>query len=52
MTDYFVVASEFVRKSLLYCGIKNEQIIKVPYGVDTSTFKYVEKSKESIKMPH
>jgi glycosyltransferase involved in cell wall biosynthesis len=49
LTDYFVVASEFVRKSLLYCGIKNEQIIKVPYGVDTSTFKYVEKSKESIK---
>ena len=39
MTDYFLAPSSFVKKSLLECGVKEEQILLVPYGVDLDMFK-------------
>lgn len=41
-TDYFLVPSGFVKKSLLYCGIEEEKILLVPYGVDLDMFKQKE----------
>lgn len=38
-TDYFLVPSNFVKKSLIANGIKEEQIKLVPYGVNTDIFK-------------
>lgn len=38
-TNYFLVPSEFVKKSLLANRIKEEQIKLVPYGVNTEQFK-------------
>jgi len=35
--DYFLAASDFVRDSLLYCGVENNRILKVPYGANTSS---------------
>lgn len=35
--DYFLVASDFVTDSLLFCGAKREQIYKIPYGANTSS---------------
>lgn len=37
-TQKFLVPSNFVAKSLEFSGVKNEQIILCPYGVDVSQF--------------
>ncbi len=37
-TEYFLVASSFVKKSLHYSNVDEERIYLVPYGVDTSKF--------------
>lgn len=42
--DYFLVASNFVKKSLIYCGVNKEKILYVPYGVDIKKF-YEKKDK-------
>lgn len=36
--EYFLVPSEFVRDSLLFSGIKENQIFICPYGVDVKCF--------------
>ncbi|MBW9221452.1 glycosyltransferase family 4 protein [Methanothermococcus sp. SCGC AD-155-C09] len=41
--DYFVVPSEFVKKSLINEGVDKDKIFVVPFGVDTVKFKPVEK---------
>ena len=38
--DYFLVGSQFVRKSLNFSGVKDEQIKIVPYGVDAHQFQF------------
>lgn len=38
LSDYFLAASEVVSKSLKYCGVRDEQIIRVPYGVDIAKY--------------
>ena len=38
LSQYFLVGSSFVKKSLEYSGVKSEQIYICPYGVDTSKF--------------
>lgn len=38
-SDYFLVPSTFVEKSLAFCGIEKNRIIKVPYGVDINFFQ-------------
>jgi glycosyltransferase involved in cell wall biosynthesis len=39
--DYITVPSEFVKQSFLQHGIKNEKIIKIPYGANLDRFKKV-----------
>lgn len=39
-SDYFMCPSEFVKKSLNYCGAKDNQIMHVPYGVQVERFAY------------
>ena len=41
-SDYFLVASSFVEKSLHACGVKKDKIIYVPYGVDINMFSLKE----------
>tara|TARA_Y100000816_G_C26094372_1_gene578823 strand:+ start:1109 stop:2278 length:1170 start_codon:yes stop_codon:yes gene_type:complete len=38
LADYIVVPSEFAKRSFLENGIKDEKLIKIPYGVDLSEF--------------
>lgn len=38
LSQYFLVGSSFVKKSLEYSGVKPEQIYVCPYGVDTDKF--------------
>lgn len=45
--DYFLVPSEFVKTSILSQGIKPNQILKVPYGVNVSHFNISENSKST-----
>jgi len=41
--DYFVVPSEFVKKSLIKEGVDKDKIFVVPFGVDSKKFKPIEK---------
>ena len=36
-SDYFLAASAFVEESLKFCGVKQEKILRVPYGVNVSS---------------
>lgn len=38
LADSFIVASDFTRRSLKYCGIEDDKIAIIPYGVDLSKF--------------
>lgn len=42
-SQYFLAASNIVKKSLIYCGAKEEQIYIIPYGVDRKKFSFVPK---------
>ena len=42
-TDFFLAPSKVVKDSLLFCGVKEEQVKIVPYGVDINKFSYVKK---------
>lgn len=42
-SQYFLAASNIVKKSLIYCGAKEEQIYIIPYGVDREKFSFVSK---------
>ena len=37
-SQYFLTPSEFVKKSLRFSGVKDEQMLLCPYGVDVSEF--------------
>lgn len=37
-SDYFLVPSQFVARSLKYSGVRDEQILLCPYGVDVEEF--------------
>lgn len=37
-TQYYLTPSEFVQRSLAYSGVKDEQMLMCPYGVDTTQF--------------
>lgn len=49
-TEYFIVASQFVKKSLLYSGVKEKQISVIPYGVDPKKFLYKKETKYKEKL--
>lgn len=40
LSDFIFVASEFVKKSYIYSHTPEEKLIKIPYGVDLSRFKW------------
>lgn len=42
-TDYFFAPSNVVVKSLEFCGIPENKIIKVPYGVNVNDFRFTPK---------
>lgn len=42
LSSYFLVASTFVKNSLMFAGIKENRIKVVPYGVDIDKFSIVE----------
>ena len=50
-TEYFIVPSKFVEKSLTECGVKKEKIIVCPYGsnFDISNTQHVYSKKLPIK---
>lgn len=50
-TDYFLVPSKFVKKSLVFSGIKPEKIYIVPYGVDANLFKFSKRRKNISEGP-
>lgn len=50
LADYFIVASDFTRRSLNYCGVNDEVIATIPYGVDLSKF-YPAKISNEYKGP-
>lgn len=49
LTDYFLVPSKFVERSLAYSGISKERMKLCPYGVDTKQF--VQTSKKPLSLP-
>ncbi|MDM8209870.1 glycosyltransferase family 4 protein [Mediterraneibacter glycyrrhizinilyticus] len=42
-TDFFLVPSQVVKNSLLYCGVEEKKIRVVPYGADCSKFDFVKR---------
>lgn len=48
--DYFLAPSEFVKKSLVCQGIKENKILKVPYGVNIDHFK-VNNERKTVNGP-
>lgn len=46
-TQYFLVPSTFVMKSLAYSGVKKEQMLLCPYGVNTRKFSAVSEKKRN-----
>lgn len=50
-TDYFLVPSKFVKKSLEFSGVNPEKIYIVPYGVDVNLFRYSKRRKNIEEGP-
>jgi glycosyltransferase involved in cell wall biosynthesis len=50
LSDFILVASEFVKKSYMYSHVPEEKLIKIPYGVDLSRFKWSMHKKQSDKI--
>lgn len=48
--QYFLVASSVVKKSLIFCGVKPEQIKILPYGVDVEQFAPIEHTNKTDKL--
>lgn len=47
---YFFAPSSIVRKSLIFCGVKSEQIKILPYGVDVEQFGPIEHTYKTDKL--
>lgn len=47
--SYFLVPSNVVKDSLIYCGAKKDEIFLLPYGVDTTKFRF--KQRVELKKP-
>lgn len=41
LSNFIFVASDFVKKSYMYSNVSSEKLIKIPYGVDNSSFKWI-----------
>lgn len=40
LSNFFMCPSEFVKRSLIFCGVKESQILHAPYGVQVERFSY------------
>ncbi|MFZ7942503.1 glycosyltransferase family 4 protein [Neobacillus sp. 19] len=50
LADYFLVPSQFVKKSLEISGINSESILVAPYGVDINHFRGIGSSNSNYEM--
>ena len=48
-SDYFLIASNVVKRSMMFSGVREDQMFMAPYGVDSHKFNFVEK--ESLQLP-
>jgi glycosyltransferase involved in cell wall biosynthesis len=48
--DYISIPSSYVRRTFIEKGISEEKLIQVPYGVDLSSFKQVEKNDDIFRV--
>lgn len=49
LSQYFIGASNAVKESLKYCGVNDDRIYVVPYGVEMGKFEFI--PKKEIKLP-
>lgn len=49
LSQYFLVGSKMVERSLLFSGVKAEQVFLARYGVDVSKFQFI--PKKDISLP-
>lgn len=42
-SEYFLIASNVVKRSMMFSGVKEEQMFMAPYGVDFNKFNFVQK---------
>lgn len=43
LSNYFLVASNMVKRSMMFSGVTEDQIFMAPYGVDSQKFNYIPK---------
>ena len=48
-TQYFLIASNMVKRSMMFSGVKEEQMFMAPYGVDCRKFDFIQK--KTLKLP-
>lgn len=50
LTEYFIVASKMVKRSLMFSGIEVKQIYRAPYGVEFDKFPYQPKNRDNGRL--
>lgn len=48
-SDYFLIASNVVKRSMMFSGVREDQMFMAPYGVDSHKFNFIQK--ESLQLP-
>lgn len=48
-SNYFLIASNVVKRSMMFSGVREDQMFMAPYGVDSNKFNFVQK--ESLQLP-
>lgn len=48
-SQYFLIASNVVKRSMIFSGVKEEQMFIAPYGVDCRKFDFIQK--QPLKLP-
>lgn len=48
-SNYFLIASNVVKRSMMFSGVREDQMFMAPYGVDSHKFNFVQK--ESLQLP-
>ena len=48
-SEYFLIASNVVKRSMIFSGVKEKQLFMAPYGVDFNKFNFV--PKQTLQQP-
>ena len=48
-SEYFLIASNVVKRSMMFSGVKENQMFLAPYGVDFNKFEFIQK--QPLKSP-